>query len=54
MFSFCKPEEAKEEHKRLLQWEKDFLNAMEIPYRVIDVASGDLGSSANRKFDIEA
>jgi len=54
MFSFCKPEEAKTEHKRLLQWEKDFLNAMEIPYRVIDVASGDLGSSANRKFDIEA
>jgi len=54
MFSFCKPEEAKAEHKRLLQWEKDFLNSMEIPYRVIDVASGDLGSSANRKFDIEA
>jgi len=37
-----------------LQWEKDFLDAMEIPYRVIDVASGDLGSSANRKFDCEA
>jgi seryl-tRNA synthetase len=54
MFSFCKPEDAKEEHKRLLQWEQDFLNAMEIPYRVIDVASGDLGSSATRKFDIEA
>ncbi|MFM6940384.1 MAG: serine--tRNA ligase [Candidatus Planktophila sp.] len=54
MFSFCKPEDAKEEQKRLLQWEKDFLNAMEIPYRVIDVASGDLGSSATRKFDIEA
>lgn len=54
MFSFCKPEDAKEEHKRLLQWEKDFLSAMEIPFRVIDVASGDLGSSATRKFDIEA
>jgi seryl-tRNA synthetase len=54
MFSFCKPEDAKDEHKRLLKWEKDFLNAMQIPYRVIDVASGDLGSSANRKFDIEA
>ena len=54
MFSFCKPEDAKAEHARLLQWEKDFLNAMEIPFRVIDVASGDLGSSANRKFDIEA
>ena len=54
MFSFCHPDQALEEHKRLLQWEKDFLNAIEIPYRVIDVASGDLGSSANRKFDIEA
>ncbi len=54
MFSFCHPDQALEEHKRLLQWEKDFLDAMEIPYRVIDVASGDLGSSANRKFDIEA
>ena len=54
MFSFCKPEDAKAEHKRLLQWEKDFLIAMEIPFRVIDVASGDLGSSAVRKFDIEA
>jgi seryl-tRNA synthetase len=54
MFTFCHPDQAKEEHQRLLQWEKDFLNAMEIPYRVIDVASGDLGSSANRKFDIEA
>lgn len=54
MFAFVKPEEAQAEHLRLLQWEKDFLNAMEIPYRVIDVASGDLGSSANRKFDIEA
>ena len=53
MFSFCHPDQAQEEHKRLLAWEKDFLNAMEIPYRVIDVASGDLGSSANRKFDIE-
>jgi seryl-tRNA synthetase len=54
MFIFCKPEDAKAEHARLLQWEKDFLNAMEIPYRVIDVASGDLGSSAVRKFDCEA
>jgi seryl-tRNA synthetase len=54
MFTFCKPEDAAAEHQRLLQWEKDFLNAMEIPYRVIDVASGDLGSSATRKFDIEA
>ena len=54
MFSFCKPEDAAAEHLRLLNWEKEFLNAMEIPYRVIDVATGDLGSSANRKFDCEA
>ncbi|CAB4789420.1 unannotated protein [freshwater metagenome] len=54
MFSFCKPEDAEAEHLRILQWEKDFLNAMEIPFRVIDVASGDLGSSAARKFDCEA
>ncbi len=54
MFVFTTPEDAKEEHKRLLQWEKNFLNAMNIPYRVLDIASGDLGSSANRKFDIEA
>jgi len=54
MFSFCPPEEAEAEHRRLLQWEKDFLNAIEVPYRVIDVASGDLGSSAARKFDCEA
>jgi seryl-tRNA synthetase len=54
MFTFCKPEDAQAEHQRLLQWEKDFLTAMEIPFRVIDVASGDLGSSATRKFDIEA
>lgn len=54
MFSFCQPEGAVAEHQRILQWEKDFLNAMEIPFRVIDVASGDLGSSATRKFDCEA
>ncbi|MCX4686633.1 serine--tRNA ligase [Kitasatospora purpeofusca] len=54
MFVFTTPEDAENEHRRLLQWEKDFLNALELPYRVIDVASGDLGSSAVRKFDIEA
>ncbi len=54
MFSFCHPDEAVAEHQRILQWEKDFLNAMEIPFRVLDIASGDLGSSANRKFDCEA
>jgi seryl-tRNA synthetase len=54
MFTFCKPEDAEVEHKKLLTWEKDFLNSLDIPYRVIDVASGDLGASAVRKFDIEA
>ena len=54
MFTFCKPEDAQEEHKKLLAWEKEFFDSLEIPYRVIDVASGDLGASAARKFDIEA
>jgi seryl-tRNA synthetase len=54
MFTFCKPEDAEAEHKKLLNWEKEFFNSLEIAYRVIDVASGDLGASAVRKFDIEA
>jgi seryl-tRNA synthetase len=54
MFSFCPPEQSGDEHLRLLAWEEQFLNALELPYRVIDVASGDLGSSASRKFDCEA
>ena len=54
MFSFCPVEDAQEEHKRLLAFEEEFLQAIEVPYRVIDVASGDLGSSASRKFDCEA
>jgi len=54
MFSFCHPDEAVEEHRRLLGWERQFFDSLEVPYRVIDVASGDLGSSAARKFDIEA
>jgi seryl-tRNA synthetase len=54
MFSFCSVEDAAAEHQRLLAWEREFLDAMEIPYRVIDVATGDLGSSAIRKFDCEA
>lgn len=54
MFIFCKPEDAIAEHQRILHWEKEFLRAMEIPFRVIDVASGDLGLSATRKFDCEA
>ncbi|HEX5494793.1 MAG TPA: serine--tRNA ligase [Mycobacteriales bacterium] len=54
MFSFCDPALAAEEHRRLLAWEKEFLTSLELPFRVIDVASGDLGTSAARKFDCEA
>jgi len=54
MFSFCRPEEAADEHQRLLAMEEEMLAKVEIPYRVIDVAAGDLGSSATRKFDCEA
>lgn len=54
MFSFCPVDEAAAEHERLLSFEEEFLQALEIPYRVIDVAAGDLGSSAARKFDCEA
>jgi seryl-tRNA synthetase len=54
MFSYCAPEEAVAEHERLLAWEQEFLGKLELPYRVIDVATGDLGSSATRKFDCEA
>ncbi|QPK79020.1 serine--tRNA ligase [Corynebacterium lizhenjunii] len=54
MFVYCKPEDAQEQHRKLLQMEKDMLDAMELPYRTIDIAGGDLGSSAARKFDNEA
>ena len=54
MFAFTTPQEAAAEHERLLTWEREFVDALEIPYRVIDVATGDLGASAARKFDIEA
>lgn len=54
MFTYCKPEDADAEHQRLLGWERDMLAAVEVPYRVIDVAAGDLGSSAARKFNCEA
>ncbi|KAB2344794.1 serine--tRNA ligase [Actinomadura rudentiformis] len=54
MFSYCDPADAHEEHLRLLNWEKEMLAKVELPYRVIDVAAGDLGASAARKFDCEA
>jgi seryl-tRNA synthetase len=54
MFSYCRPEDAADEHQRLLAWEKEMLAKVELPYRIIDVAAGDLGSSAARKYDCEA
>jgi seryl-tRNA synthetase len=54
MFVWCRVEDAAAEHRRLLAWEEQMLDAVELPYRVIDVAAGDLGSSAARKFDCEA
>jgi seryl-tRNA synthetase len=54
MFVFTTTEESYAEHKRLLDWEKEFLDKLELAYRVIDVAAGDLGLSAARKFDCEA
>jgi seryl-tRNA synthetase len=54
MFVYTTPEESVAEHQRLLEWEKQFLDKLELAYRVIDVAAGDLGLSAQRKFDCEA
>ncbi|WP_432477779.1 serine--tRNA ligase [Nocardioides sp. GXQ0305] len=54
MFVYTTIEESFAEHQRLLAWEKEFMDKLELAYRVIDVAAGDLGLSAQRKFDIEA
>jgi seryl-tRNA synthetase len=54
LFSFCAPDAAHDEHLRLLDWQKRFLGALELPFRVVDVASGDLGAPAVRKYDCEA
>ncbi len=53
-FVYCRPEQAEAEHQRLLGWQRQMLELIDVPYRVIDVAAGDLGSSAARKFDCEA
>jgi seryl-tRNA synthetase len=53
-FVYCTPDVAEAEHQRLLGWQREMLALIEVPYRVIDVAAGDLGSSAARKFDCEA
>ncbi|WP_278235600.1 serine--tRNA ligase [Isoptericola sp. AK164] len=54
MFSYCSVDDAEAEHQRLLAWEEAMMAAVELPYRVIDTAAGDLGTSAARKFDCEA
>ncbi|AGC65049.1 seryl-tRNA synthetase SerS [Mycobacterium liflandii 128FXT] len=53
-FVYCAPADAEAEHQRLLAWQREMLAQIEVPYRVIDVAAGDLGASAARKFDCEA
>ncbi|MGE2724088.1 serine--tRNA ligase [Mycolicibacterium pulveris] len=53
-FIYCTPEQAAAEHDRLLGWQRDMLAMIDVPYRVIDIAAGDLGMSAARKFDCEA
>ena len=54
MFSFCPPDQSADEHLRLLAWEEEMLGLLELPYRVVDIPTADLGSSAVRKFDCEA
>ncbi|WEV26631.1 serine--tRNA ligase [Streptomyces sp. 71268] len=54
MFSYVAPDDAEAEHQRLLDWEKQWLTGLELPFQVIDVATGDLGASASRKYDCEA
>lgn len=54
MFVYCDPAEAAAEHERMLGWEREMLAKVELPYRIIDTAAGDLGGSAARKFDCEA
>ena len=54
MFVYCKQENSRAEHQHLLQMEQEMLGKVEVPYRIIDTAAGDLGASAARKFDCEA
>ena len=54
MFTYCRVEDAAAEHQRLLDWEKEMLAKIEVPYRIIDTAAGDLGGPAARKYDCEA
>jgi seryl-tRNA synthetase len=54
MFVFTRPEWSREEHERLLEIEEELVQELELPYRVVNVAAGDLGASAAKKYDIEA
>src|SRR5207248_6477507 len=54
MFVFCRPEESWDEHERLLAIEEELAQAVGLPYRVVNVAAGDLGDPAAKKYDIEA
>ena len=54
MFAFVDPDDSADEHDRLLAIEEGLVQALEVPYRVVNVAAGDLGSSAAKKYDIEA
>jgi seryl-tRNA synthetase len=54
MFVYCRPEDAAAEHERLLAFEQEMLAAIDVPYRIIDTAAGDLGGPAARKYDCEA
>jgi seryl-tRNA synthetase len=54
MFAFVRPEESAEEHERLLAIQEELLQALEIPYRVVNIAVSDLGASAAKKYDLEA
>lgn len=53
-FVYCRPQDAEAEHHKLLGWQREMLAHIQVPYRVVDIAAGDLGSSAARKFDCEA
>jgi seryl-tRNA synthetase len=54
MFVFCRPEESAEQHDLLLAVEEELVAGLDLPYRVVDIAAGDLGASATRKYDVEA
>src|SRR5439155_1684355 len=54
MFVYCRPEESWDEHDRLLAIEEELVQTVGLPYRVVDVAAGDLGAPAARKYDVEA